>query len=227
LLIIKFISRSLLVVFMYDYIELLMHITKKGLFDTVKTSTLKIASELDVSQQTISRDLREMEKLGLIKREATPNGISIVLDDKGRDFLKKHFEELNKVFEKKKELNGSVTTGVGEGRYYVGLNGYQKQFQRKLGFRAYPGTLNLIVAQKDALSFLSSLKIIEVSDFKTKKRTYGSLKCYKVKINDINGAVVVPERARHGKEVMELIAPVYLRCKLGLKDKDKVKLGIV
>src|SRR3989344_6220336 len=100
---------------MYDYIEILMHIAKKGLFDVIKTSTLKIASELDVSQQTVSRDLRDMEKLGLIKREATPNGISIVLDEKGIDFLKKHFNELNKIFERKKELWGLITKGIGEG----------------------------------------------------------------------------------------------------------------
>ena len=202
-----------------------MHVAKDGLFDNVSTSTMKIASKLDVSQQTISRDLREMEKIGLIKRDATPNGISIMLDDKGRNFLKKHFEELNNLFEKRKELDGLITTGIGEGKYYVSLNGYQKQFAGKLGFKAYPGTLNLKVDRKYALGFFNSLKLTEINNFSTKKRTYGSLKCYKVKVNGINGAVVVPERARHGKEVMELIAPVYLRGKLGLKDKDKIKLS--
>jgi len=211
---------------MYDYIEILMHIAKKGLFDVIKTSTLKIASELDVSQQTVSRDLRDMEKLGLIKREATPNGISIVLDEKGIDFLKKHFNELNKIFERKKELCGLITKGIGEGSYYVGLDGYQGQFKKKLGFKAYPGTLNIKVDEKDALSFLNSSEMIGISDFSTKKRTYGTLKCYKIKINGINGAIVVPERARHGKEIIEIIAPVYLRDKLGLKENQKVKLSL-
>ncbi len=203
-----------------------MHIAKDGLFDSVDTSTMRIASELNVSQQTVSRDLRDMEKLGLIKRDATPSGISIVLDDKGRDFLKKHFEKLNEIFEKKKELDGLVTTGIGEGKYYVSLNGYQKQFTKKLGFKAYPGTLNLKVNRKYALGFFSSLKLVEINNFSTKKRTYGSLKCYKVKINGVDGAIVVPERARHGEEIIEIIAPVYLRNKLGLKDNNKVKLSL-
>lgn len=211
---------------MYDYIELLMHIAKKGLFDVMKTSTLKIASEFDVSQQTVSRDLREMEKFGLIKREATPNGMSVMLEEKGRNFLKKHFDELNKIFERKKELYGLVARGIGEGSYYVGLNGYQSQFKKKLGFKAYPGTLNLKVDKKDALGFLSSLEMIEINAFSTKKRTYGSLKCCRVKINGINGAIIVPERARHGEDIIELIAPIHLRDKLGLKDSQKVKLGL-
>ncbi len=211
---------------MYEYIEILVHIAKKGLFGVVKTSTLKIASELKVSQQTVSRDLREMEKLGLIKREATPNGISVMLEDKARDFLKKHLIDLNNVFEEKKELDGKVIAGVGEGRYYVALIGYQKQFRAKLGFKAYPGTLNLVVDKKDALSFLNSSKLIEINAFKTKKRTYGSLKCYVVKVNGVNGAVVVPERARHGEEIIEIIAPVCLRDKLRLKDKSKLRLSL-
>lgn len=211
---------------MYDYIETLMYIAKKGLFGVVKTSTLKIASELNVSQQTVSRDLREMEKIGLIKREATPHGISVVLEDKAMDFLKKHLAELNKIFEKKKELDGKVIAGVGEGRYYVELNGYQKQFKKKLGFRAYPGTLNLVVDKKDALSFLNSSKLIEINAFSTKKRTYGSLKCYKINIDGIDGAVVVPERARHSEEIIEVIAPVCLRDKFGLKNNDKLRISI-
>ena len=211
---------------MYDHIEILMHIAKKGLFDVIKTSTLKIASELDVSQQTVSRDLRDMEKLGLIKREATPNGISIMLDEKGIDFLKKHFNELGKIFERKKELYGFVTKGIGEGSYYVGLDGYQRQFRKKLGFKAYPGTLNIKVDEKDALSFLNLLELIDINAFSTKKRTYGPLKCYKIKINGISAAIVVPERARHGKEIIEVIAPVYLRDKLGLKENQKIRLTL-
>src|SRR3989338_2279721 len=160
---------------MYDYIELLMHIARKGLFDVVRTSTIKIASELNVSQQTASRDLREMERLGLIKRVATPNGISVTLDEKGRHFLKKHFDELAGLFEGKKELKGIVVGGVGEGGYYVGLSSYQNQFKKKLGFNAYPGTLNISVERNYALGFFSSLNPIEISTFKTKKRTYGSL----------------------------------------------------
>ena len=199
---------------------------KRGLFDDLKSSTSEIASDLKVSQQTISRKLREMEIKGLIKREVLADGLRISIDDKGRDFLKNIFFDLRAVFTKKNELSGYVSSGIGEGRYYVSLANYQKQFENKLNFRAYPGTLNLNVKKPDALNFLNNLKPITINGFKTKTRTFGSLTCYKIKLDSIQASIVVPERARHSEDIIEVIAPVYLRGKLKLKDGDKIKLVV-
>ena len=211
----------------YEYLELLHYTAKNGgLFGNLKSSTIKIAKELGVSQQTISRKLREMHSLGLIKRDASPEGLTISLDEGGREFLKQNFIFLKNTFSgKTNELEGTVEAGDGEGRFYVSLLQYQKQFKEKLNFNPYPGTLNLRVDKEEALHFLSTLQKININGFATKERAFGALSCYKIKVNSIEAAIVVPERTRHSLDIIEIIAAVHLRDKLKLKDDDKIKIN--
>ncbi len=209
----------------YEYLDMLMHIAKKaGVFKTLETSTIQIAKELNISQQTVSRKLRDMESLGLIKRTATQKGLSVQLDAHGRGFLKQHFAELSGVFAEKEEIAGTITKGIGEGRYYVSLPGYQKQFEEKLGLKAYPGTLNVKVKMPESLEFISSLEPIMIDGFETKDRTFGKLTAYKIRIHNIDAAIIVPERTRHEQEILEIIAPVSLKQKLKLKDNSGLKI---
>lgn len=208
----------------YDYIDMLMYITKKaGVFKALETSTIKAAKELKTSQQTVSRKLRDMEKLGLVKRTATQKGLLVQLDANGREFLKQHFADLGSIFAEKEEITGIITKGIGEGRYYVSLPGYQEQFKEKLGFKAYPGTLNVRVKRPEALEFISSLEPITIDGFETKDRTFGKLTGYKIRINNVEGAIIIPERARHEEDIIEIIAPVNLKQKLKLKDNSRIE----
>lgn len=204
------------------YSILLYVLEKKGLFGKVKTSTIKLSKELGSTQQTISRKLMEMEKIGLIKRQLEANGLILSLDDKSRAILKNNYQILKKKIEKKKnKLKGVVKAGMGEGKYYMSLPQYQSQFKAKLGFRPYSGTLNLSVKDRSKLlEFISNLEPILISGFKDKARTYGSIKCYKIKIKDLEGAIIIPERARHTEDIFELIAPVYLRGYYNLKNNN-------
>lgn len=53
-------------------------------------------------------------------------------------------------------FTGRVFSGVGEGSFYVSL--YSKKFLEKLGFRPYPGTLNLRLVN-DVEAFNSCLSM--------------------------------------------------------------------
>lgn len=211
---------------MHDYLELLVYIAKKeGLFGSLTSSTLKISKELGISQQTISRKLREMEDNGLIRRSVSPNGVIVSLDKKGRDFLQRNYQELSQVFKSRKTaVFGAVEKGIGEGTYYVSQKQYQQQFKAKLGFNAFLGTLNLRVDKEELAQFLANGEVIEINGFTTKTRSFGALSCYKIKINQVDCAIVKPERARHPDDIIEVIAPVNLRDSLKLNDSDKVKL---
>jgi riboflavin kinase len=209
----------------YDYLEMLIFIAKKaGVFKALETSTIHIAKELKTSQQTVSRKLRDMERLKLIKRSATQKGLLIQLDEEGRTFLKEHYSALGSIFAEKQEFTGIITKGIGEGRYYVSLDGYQKQFKEKLGFKAYPGTLNLRVKRPEALEFVSSLNAINIDGCETKDRTFGKLTAYIIKVNNIKGAKIIPERTRHEEDIIELIAPVNIKQKLKLKDNSRLRI---
>lgn len=210
---------------MYDHFRILMYIAgKKGMFGHLESSTAAMARGLGISQQSVSRKLRDMEAEGLIRREVKPDGISISLDAKGRDLLKQNLDELKRIFASKESVSGIVKGGIGEGAYYVSLAGYQGQFEKKLGFKAFNGTLNLQVKRSDVDEFLSDLPDIRIEGFSTKQRSFGSLRCYKIRINNANGAIVVPERARHNEDIIEIIAPVCLRDKLRLKENSKVNI---
>ena len=223
---INFISKYSLLASMYEYLELLIYIAKKeGLFGSLKSSTLKISKDLNISQQTISRKLREMENKELITRLASPNGLTVSLDNTGREFLQKNYQELSQIFKAKKTtITGIIQSGIGEGAYYVSQKQYQLQFKEKLGFNAFSGTLNLKINKEELAQFLGNKQLIKINGFATKTRSFGSITVYKTKINNIEAAIVKPERARHAEDIIEIIAPVNLRDSLKLNDNDKVKI---
>lgn len=126
---------------------------------------------------------------------------------------------------KKISINGIVVRGLGEGTYFMSMQHYQNQIRKKLGFKAYPGTLNLKVNQKQADS-LKKLNTIKIDGFKSGNKTFGGASCYRARIKDINGSIIVPDLTKH-KGVVEFIAPVHVKLELKIKDGDKVKVELI
>lgn len=208
---------------------LLMHIAEKAGSGTTKLSTSTIARDLEISQQSVSRKLRELEKNHFVKRKATSRGIELSVTNEGRLLLKKHFYSLKKLFNsrnEKKSLAGKVVSGLGEGKYYLSFEKYFSQIKSKLGFNPFKGTLNLAVDENGLIDFISSGKEITIEGFETAERNFGAIKCFPVLINGkVDGALVLPERSVH-KNVAELIAPLNLRKKFSLKDGGKINFEL-
>jgi len=202
---------------------------------TVKVSTEYLAEKIGASQQTASRHLINLEKIGWIKRTITPEGCLIKITDSGMAELKKLYSDLRLIFEAayppSVTLEGTLFTGLGEGAYYVTIEGYRKQFMEKLGFDPYPGTLNLKLTTEYDVKTRSELEAypaIEIEGFKDESRTFGSVKCYPAIINNkVKGAVIYALRSHYNASVLEIIAPVFLRSRLKLKDGNKVKVEIL
>ncbi len=200
-----------------------------------KISTEYLAEKLDASQQTASRYLIELENKGLIKRTVTPEGCLIKITDAGLKELQKLYSNLRFLMEAAYPpsitLEGVVFTGLGEGAYYIALERYRKQFMEKLGFDPYPGTLNLkLVTDYDvkARSELEAYPAIEVEGFKNENRTFGHVKCYPVIVeNKVKGALISALRSHYDSSVIEVIAPIFLRKYLKLKDGHKVKVEVL
>ncbi|RMF06686.1 DUF120 domain-containing protein, partial [Candidatus Woesearchaeota archaeon] len=175
--------------------ELLYYLgAKNASFRPLNITTGKIAEETGRSQQTISRQLIELEKEGLIIRNSSPEGVSILLTKKAIQKMKEDYVLLRNIFETKKELKGKVETGLGEGKYYMSQQEYQNQFREKLGFFAWPGTLNLRVEPEEARRFLISESPVYIEGFETPERSFGGLWCYPVKLFGERAAIVIPER---------------------------------
>jgi len=215
--------------------NILYNLVKKGAhIKFVRTSTPEIADECGISQQTASRKLIELEQDGFIERSVDRRGQSITLTPKAITKLKNVYKTLIPVFEKTRKrkitIEGKVFSGLGEGKYYISLPGYRKQFVKKLGFSPYPGTLNLkLGSQKDieAKAGLERTQSIYIDGFEDKKRSYGEAHCYKAKINGVEASIIVIERTHYKVDVVEIISPHYLRRKLKLKDGSSVKVEVL
>lgn len=122
-------------------------------------------------------------------------------------------------------LEGIVTPGLGRGAFFMSIDYYKKELKKKLGFGAYPGTLNLKVAKEQIIQ-LKKLNPIKIDDHKEKDKTFYGANCYKSKISNINGAIIIPDKTQH-KNIIEFIAPVNLKSQLKIKDGDKVKIELM
>jgi len=202
---------------------------------TAKISTEYLAEKLGASQQTASRYLIELDNKGWIKRSITPEGCLIKITDAGVKELKKLYSNLRFLMEAAYPpsitLEGVAFTGLGEGAYYIAIDQYRKQFIEKLGFDPYPGTLNLKLTTDYDIKTRSELEAypaIEIEGFRSENRTFGPVKCYPVIIeNKVKGALISALRSHYDVSVIEVIAPVFLRKHLKLKDGHKVKVEIL
>jgi riboflavin kinase len=67
-----------------------------------------------------------------------------------------------------------------------------------------------------------------VDGFKNENRSFGQVKCYPVIVeNRVKGALISALRGHYDASVIEIIAPVFLRRHLNLKDGHKVKVEVL
>lgn len=201
----------------------------------VDLTTNEIAKKIKRSQQLASKELLDLEFFGYIKRNKKSKKYSIKVTEKGYQqvydlflFLKTAVESFKHVI----DFEGHIITGMGEGAYYMSLNGYKKQFKEKLGYEPYPGTLNIklnsmlfVEAKKEMLKYPA----IKIEGFSDQSRTFGWVKCYPAYINDsmnINSSILILERTHYDDSILEIIAPFSIKEQFSLKNGDYIKLKV-
>jgi riboflavin kinase, archaea type len=201
----------------------------------VELTTNEIAKKIKRSQQLASKELLDLEFFGCIKRNKKSKKYTIKVTERGYQQVYDHFLFLKTAVESFKhviDFEGHIITGMGEGAYYMSLNGYKKQFKEKLGYEPYPGTLNIklnsmlfVEAKKEMLKYPS----INIEGFSDQSRTFGWVKCYPASINDsknINSSILILERTHYDDSIIELIAPFSIKEQFSLKNGDYVKLKV-
>ncbi|MDG6910587.1 MAG: CTP-dependent riboflavin kinase [Nitrososphaerota archaeon] len=126
-------------------------------------------------------------------------------------------------------VKGTVFSGMGKGRYYVGHPEYQRRFKECLGYAPYPGTLNVKLEEREAIHELEEIRSkdgAKIGGFALGGESFSALTCF---TGELRGEVVTLlfiDVTYYNETVAELISPVYLRGKLGLKDGDAIAFTV-
>ncbi|MFA9436020.1 MAG: DUF120 domain-containing protein [Candidatus Bathyarchaeota archaeon] len=200
----------------------------------IRISTTQLSEEIGGSQQSASRHLQVLEREGLLERKISTGGSKVTITSAGLAELDLVLQELKWHLEGKEAetiiFEAEVVSGLFQGAYYISKEGYQRQIIHKLGFEAFPGTLNVKIKEEEynKRQKLERGLSIRLEGFKDEERAFGAARVYPCIINDEEeGAMIVAERSSHDYSVMEIISPLYLRRKMELADGDKIKLAFL
>ena len=217
-----------------QHILTLSYLLSKGAkYNYVPITTSSLGRNIKKSQQSASKHLLELEQNQFIERIISGRNISVKITPKGFSEIVRLSTILQKCLNSSPsdvELKGTLVSGMGEGAYYMGLKGYTKQFQSKIGYVPFPGTLNVRLDQKihqETIKQFETLNGIKIKSFSDGKRTYGWVKCFPCKLNDsINCELIILERTHHDDSIIELISKSCLRKTAKLKDGSKISIKI-
>jgi CTP-dependent riboflavin kinase len=125
-------------------------------------------------------------------------------------------------------ITGKIVSGAGEGAYFTQIDWVQQQCNEKLGFKPYPGTLNLEISE-EYLSVVESLDQKKRVELISPDPNFCNAKVFPVSLGDIIGAIILPEeKVRiHPKNIIEIIAPVNIKESLNEKDGDSLNIVFV
>ncbi|MFB6172947.1 MAG: DUF120 domain-containing protein [Haloarculaceae archaeon] len=218
-----------------DELATLKHLALAGALDgQTKLSTAALADRLDASKQTASRRLQRLEDEAFVERELQSDGQLVAVTQAGERALRREYEQYRRVFEEDVDvtLTGRVTSGMGEGRHYISLPGYMRQFQDLLGYEPFAGTLNVDLDEESVRerARLEAFEPIFVAGWEDDERTYGPVFCWPASLGPDGeyapAHIIAPERTHHGKDQLELVAPDRLRDELGLDDGDEITIHV-
>jgi len=220
----------------YDELATLKLLALEGAIEGQrKVSCSALAGDLDASNQTASRRLQELDDAGYVEREMVSDGQWVTVTPAGESALRREYADYRRVFERDAsiELDGFVTSGMGEGRHYISLPGYMEQFIEKLGYEPFAGTLNVELTAESvrARAGVAALEPVQIEGWEDDERTYGPAYCYPASVQAGDSIyepahVIAPERTHHDEDQLEVIAPDKLRDELGLADGDEVTVDV-
>lgn len=169
----------------FHFLALVYLLSNGGKDNYLEITSSQLSKILNRSQQTASKVLIDLEKENLIERVKNNKRFGMKLSKSGFEVLQDIYNILKSSMEYSQQqrisFKGKIVTGMGEGAYYMSLEGYKKQFREKLGYEPFPGTLNVKIedkfymnSRKDLINYPS----IHVEGFKNTDRSFGWVRCY-------------------------------------------------
>ncbi|TLX94353.1 MAG: DUF120 domain-containing protein [Thaumarchaeota archaeon] len=206
---------------------------KGARYNFIPITTSSLGKSIRKSQQAASKHLLELEASGYIERLRSGPKVSVRITTRGHAEISKIFSILKVSLETSPsyiEFKGAIISGMGEGAYYMSLKGYAKQFKAKLGYVPFPGTLNVKLKDKEfieAKRTLDAYPAMMINGFSDDKRTYGWVKCYPARVNNlIDAALILLERTHHDDSVIELISKDNIKKSTKLSTGSQISIRV-
>lgn len=124
-------------------------------------------------------------------------------------------------------IRGKVVGGVRKASYFTQLDWVQGQCLEKLGFRPYPGTLNLEV-DEESLRVLEAMKEEDSVVLVPPSKDFCTAHTLPATMGSVEGAILMPEERVmvHGRTTVEIIAPLRLKDVFGLQEGDMLTVRV-
>lgn len=178
-------------------------------------------------------DIAAAVEAAIANGHLTRDGTALSITRPGREWLREQSAAVRGLFEDPESLVlvGTVTSGLGKGKEFVALEGYERQFVDKLGYEPYPGTFNVSLSapSRRKRNALEALEGTHVDGWEDGDRSFGPVRCYPtvVETADRKAAyetahVIVPDRTEHDHTQLELLADSCLRRTFSLEDGDDI-----
>ncbi len=124
------------------------------------------------------------------------------------------------------EISGIILSGAGKGAFFTQIDWVARQCEKNLGYKPFPGTLNVRINDKD-LARLN--RLLKPSDFELipDDPNFCSAGVKKILLNGTLAAVVIPsdDVRIHDDRILEVIASCSLKQELNLMEGDVVRLS--
>jgi len=128
-------------------------------------------------------------------------------------------------------LKGKVVSGAKKAAFFTQLDWVLEQCLEKLGFKPFPGTLNVEILPESLLDLASiqgkkGIELIPPDPDDPIDSAFCTAQVLPVSIEAANAAIIIPEKKVriHGKNIIEVIAPVSLKDAINIDDGDTVTL---
>jgi riboflavin kinase len=189
----------------------------------------QVGERIGASQQAADRYLVALEKQGYLTRTFVGRRPKLALTSEGIDALRAEYHSYHRIFDgpARVSFQGQVTSGLGEGRYYLSQPGYAEQFPPRVGYMPFPGTLNVRIEgeARRQVALVRHWVGIRIEGFHAGDRTFGGATCYVARLNDRPCHLIRPDRT-HYDDVVEFVAPESLRETLHLADRMDVTVEL-
>jgi len=124
-------------------------------------------------------------------------------------------------------LKGRVVSGAKKAAFFTQLDWVLDQCSEKLGFKPFPGTLNIEILPESLLK-VESIQEEKRIELVSPDPKFCKAQMCPVSIEGIDAAIIIlEEKVRvHGKNIIEVIAPISLKDALNIDNGDTVTLTI-